>query len=150
MENYQSLWFEAEEAGAFTLSWETANAQFDKLTLIDNITGVQTDMLTRDSYAFEGDPSQYASRFKIVIGEWKDVEENEETLATNFAFQMGDELIINGEGRLEIVDMMGRVLMTTELFGTQSHVRKPSMAAGLYVLRLTDGTATKVQKMVIK
>ena len=153
VEDYQPLWFEADEAGTYTLSWETANAEFETLTLIDNITGVTTDMLERDSYTFEATPEQYASRFKIVIGDYKDVDENEAPEPVEgpaFAFQMGDEIVVNGEGRLEIIDVTGRVLQATTLYGSQSRVGKPAAAAGVYVLRLTDGTGTQVQKMVIE
>jgi hypothetical protein len=152
VENYQALWFEAEEEGTYTLSWETANAEFEALTLVDNITGVMTDMLTNDSYTFEATPDQYASRFKIVIGEYKDIEENEGDTSTTatFAFMMGDELVVNGEGHLEIMDVTGRVLQSTTLYDFQNRVSKPTAAAGVYVLRLTDDKGTKVQKMVIE
>ena len=53
------------------------NAEFEALTLVDNITGVVTDMLAHGSYTFEATPEQYASRFRIVVGDYKDIEENE-------------------------------------------------------------------------
>lgn len=154
VEDYQSLRFEATEEGIFTLTWNTANAKFDKLTLIDNITGTTTDMLGRDSYSFEATPDQYASRFKVVIGDYKGIDEPEvpepvEGPACNFAFQMGDQLVVSGEGNLQIIDMLGRVVMTDQLTGSQSTTSLPS-AAGVYVLRLTDTNGTRMQKMVIR
>ena len=152
VEDYQPLWFEAIEAGAYTLTWETANADFEALTLVDNITGTVTDMLARDSYVFEANPDQYASRFKIIIGDFKEIEEYDDpsTDLRTFAFQMGNTLVVNGEGRLEIIDMMGRIMGTEELHGSQSTMPMPQVAAGVYVLRLTDQNRTKTQKIVIE
>ena len=150
VEDYQPLWFEADEAGTYTLSWETANAEFESLTLVDNITGRVTDMLATSSYTFEANPSQYESRFKIVIGDWKDVEEHEDGPSTGsgtFAYQMGDEIIVDGEGRLEVVDMTGRVIVSRAGVHT---VSTNGIVPGVYLLRLNDGKGTKVQKMVIK
>ena len=152
VEDYQPLWFEADEAGTYTLSWETANAEFESLTLVDNLTGRVTDMLATSSYAFEADPSQYESRFKIVIGDWKDVEEHEDVASTGsgtFAYQMGDEIIVDGEGRLEVVDMLGHVVVSRDASRSPG-LSTAGMTPGVYVLRLNDGKGTKVQKMVIK
>ena len=153
VEDYQSLRFEATEAGTFTLTWNTANAEFDKLTLIDNIAGTTTDMLGRESYCFEATPDQYPSRFKVVIGDYKGIEEPEEdglsTGSRTFAFQMGDQLVVNGEGDLQIVDMLGRIVMTDQLTGSQSTTSLPK-TAGVYLLRLTGSNGTQTQKIVIR
>ena len=150
----QALHLVADEAGTYTLSWETANAEFESLTLVDNLTGRVTDMLATGSYAFDADPSQYESRFKIVIGDWKDVEENEGGASTGsatatFAYQSGDEIIVDGEGRLEVVDMLGRVVACSEASQAPT-LSTAGMTPGVYVLRLNDGKGTKVQKMIIK
>lgn len=152
MEDYQPLHFKASEAGTFTLTWNTANGQFSELTLIDNIAGTTTDMLSRDSYSFEANPDQYRARFKVVIGDYKDIEEFEEdspsTDTETFAFVMGDELVVNGEGRFEVIDMLGRVIKTETMTGSQSRTVLPD-TTGVYVLRLTNKNGTKVQKMVV-
>ena len=152
VEDYQPLWFEADEAGTYTLTWETANAEFEALTLVDNITGVMTDMLTHDSYTFEANPDQYASRFKIVIGDWKDIEENEGGPSTGsgtatFAYQLGDEIVLNVEGHLEIMDVTGRIIISRD---ATRHVSTNGMVPGIYILRLTDKNGTRTQKMVIE
>ena len=152
VEDYQPLWFEADEAGTYTLSWETANVEFESLTLVDNITGRVTDMLATSSYAFEADPSQYESRFKIVIGDWKDVEENEvpePVEGPTFAYQSGDEIIVDGEGLLEVVDMLGRVVVSRDA-SQASGLSTAGMTPGVYVLRLNDGKGTRIQKIIIK
>ena len=148
--DYQPLHFKAGETGTFTLEWNTANGTFEALTLIDNIAGTTTDMLAHDSYSFEGNPDQYSARFKVVVGDYKDIEEyDKEDYNPNFAFLMGDELVVNGEGNLQIIDMLGRVVMTDQLTGSQSTTNLPK-TAGVYVLRLTDTNGTRTQKMVIR
>ena len=151
--DYQPLHFKAGETGTFTLEWNTANGTFEALTLIDNIAGTTTDMLAHDSYSFEGNPDQYSARFKVVVGDYKGIDEPEEdgpsTGSGTFAFQMGDQLVVNGEGNLQIIDMLGRVVMTDQLTGSQSTTNLPK-TAGVYVLRLTDTNGTRTQKMVIR
>ena len=153
----QPLWFDATEAGTYTLGWETANGEFEALTLVDNITGMRTDMLARDNYVFEADPEQYASRFKIVIGEYKDIDEyNEDGPSTGsgtertFAFMNNGTLVVNGEGSLEIMDVLGRVISVEDLHDSQNMVPMPQGAAGMYVLRLTCDGVTQVQKIVVE
>ena len=151
--DYQPLHFKAGETGTFTLEWNTANGTFEALTLIDNIAGTTTDMLAHDSYSFEGNPDQYSARFKVVVGDYKGIDEPEEdgpsTGSGTFAFQMGDQLVVNGEGELQIIDMLGRVVMTDQLTGSQSTTNLPK-TAGVYVLRLTNTNGTRTQKMVIR
>ena len=148
--DYQSLCFAAEEDGNFTLSWNTANANFSSLTLVDNITGVKTDMLTHDHYTFQGRVSDYATRFKIVFGAFTDVEEQEETLTETFAFINGDNLIVNGTGHFDVIDVLGRVIYATELTDTQNTVSLPANFKGVGVLRISNGNEVKVQKIIIK
>ena len=112
-------------------------------------------MLSRNSYSFEANSDQYASRFKIVIGDYKDIEEHVEaglsTGSGTFAFQMGDELVVNGEGTLSLYDMTGRLLMQTSLHGSQTNIALPKVSAGVYVLRLTsDRNGVKTQKIILE
>lgn len=148
-EGYQSLNFDASENGNFTLNWERANDNFSSLTLIDNITGVKTDMLTHDHYTFEGRIDDYTSRFKIVFGTLTD-EDEEEPSIENFAFFNNGDLIVNGEGRLDIIDVLGRVLYSAELTDTQNTVNLPQNAKGVCMIRLTKGDNVKVQKFFVR
>ena len=149
-EGSQPLYFDAQENGTFTLSWNTANANFSSLTLVDNLTGVKYDMLAHDSYTFEGSTSDYKSRFKIVIGEFTDVEENEETVTNNFAFFDGSEWVVNGQGQLTVTDMMGRVVYNTNLTNDQNRVSLNSLSQGMYLMQVSDANNTMVQKIVVR
>ncbi len=150
-EGYQSLHFAAEENGNFTLNWNTANAEFSSLTLVDNITGVKTDMLTHDHYTFEGNTNDYTSRFKIVFGTVNnEEEEGSSTGSETFAFFNEGNLIVNGEGRLDVIDVLGRVVYSAELTDTQNTVSLPYNAKGVCVLRLTNGDNVKVQRLYVR
>ena len=146
--DYQSLNFAAEEDGNFTLSWERANDNFNSLTLVDNVTGIKTDMLTHDHYTFEGRVSDYNSRFKIVFGEMDTNEE--EPVLEHFAFFDHGNLIVNGTGHFEVIDVLGRVVYNAELTDTQNTVSLPSNVRGVCMLCFTRNNETKVQKMVIQ
>jgi len=141
------------EDGYFTMRWSTYHGDFSYLHLIDNLTGADVDCLTTDEYKFEGKASDYNSRFKLVF-DCTGIDEPEapepDEGPTVFAFQMGDELIVNGEGVLQMFDLNGRCLMTRQAVGQQSSVSLPQVAAGMYLLRLTSNKQVRVQKMVIK
>jgi len=139
------LWFEANEDDIFTMKWNTANGDFHSMYLIDNITGVQYDMLRNDTYVFEGHKNDYKSRFYIVF-DVTDVEEHEDDF---FIVFHGSECVVTGEGDLDFVDVLGHVLMHTHVDGGQTRITLPKVAPSVYFMRLTNGKSTKVQKIII-
>ena len=142
------VWFTTKEDGVFTLTWNTHNGIFSSLHLIDNLTGVDYDMLANDSYTFEASTGDYASRFYITYS-CTDVEEYNES-NDSFAFFDGSEWIINGKGYLEVVDVMGRVLFTERLTNDQNRVSLNGYAKGVYLMRVSDNKNVKVQKIVVR
>lgn len=159
-EDYQTLFaptgtstvpvrFEPSQNGVYTLRWETMHGDFSHLHLIDNLTGADIDLLNQTEYRFEGKVGDYVSRFKLVF-EVTDIEEHEQESQTNFAFQFGDELVVNGGGELSVFDVQGRHIMTRSLTGAQSSISLPRTAAGLYILRLAGDKQVKIQKLIIK
>ena len=144
--------FDVLEDGIFTMRWGTMHGDFSYLHLIDNLTGMDVDCLRQSEYHFEAKTTDYKSRFKLVF-ECTGVEEQEDDGSggpSTFAFRMGDELVINGEGYLQVFDLNGRQLLAKQVYGTQNTVGLPKVAAGLYVLRLTTNNQSKTQKMVIE
>ena len=140
------LWFEAKDDDVFTIKWNTANGDFHEMYLVDNMTGVRYDMVAHDSYTFEGHKGDYPSRFYITFNV-TDVEENDDA-NHGFAFFDGSQWVVTGEGQLEFVDMHGRVLWKKRVDG-QSRVGLPQVAPSLYLLRLTNGRETRIQKIII-
>lgn len=143
--------FEAYEDGEFTLTWDTENGNFHYLHLIDNMTGVDVDCLAETEYRFTAKKDDFRSRFRLLFG-YTDIEEGENGGQENstFAFQSGDELVINGEGAFTMFDVTGREMMSTETHGAQTIAPLPDIATGVYLLRLETVNGTKVQKIVIK
>ena len=144
--------FETVEDTEYTMRWNTRNGDFSYLHLIDNMTGADVNCLTTDEYRFSARTSDYKSRFRLVFG-YTGLEENQDygdsPSIENFAFMMGDGLVVTGEGSLQVFDLNGRMLLSRELRDVQTTIQLPEVANGVYMLRLTDGKQSRVQKMVI-
>ena len=145
--------FKAFDDDTFTLTWNTQNADFSYLHLIDNMTGVDVDCMRASTYHFEGKTTDYTSRFRLVF-DFTGIDDHEvpEPVEgpTPFAFMNGDEMVVNGDGMLQLFDINGRCVYSTVLHDMQSTVSLPKVTAGVYILRLTDSHSARTQKMVIK
>ena len=131
--------FMASENGEYTLTIsETIQSPLDNLHLIDNMTGADIDLLATPSYTFNAKTTDYASRFKLVFAT-SDADDD------NFAFINNGQLIVTGEGTLQVFDVLGRQLYSNANF-QHSTTHFP---AGVYVLRLVNGESVKTQKIVI-
>jgi len=135
--------FEAAKNGTYTLSFEVKDLEVDYLHLIDNITGANVDLLQTPSYNFEAKTSDYASRFKLVFA----VNDGPSTGSGTFAFISNGDIIVTGEGMLQVIDMAGRIIVSKD---AARHVSANEMPAGVYVLRLINGDNVKTQKIVIE
>ena len=139
--------FKAKENGTYTLTVSNSlNSQFSILNLIDHLTGANTDLLANPSYTFTAKTTDYESRFKLVFcADGNDNKiENEK-----FAFISNGELIVNGTGMLQVVDMLGHQLSSRQ---ATSVFRLPTsdFSPGVYVLRLINGDIVKTQKIVVR
>ena len=142
------VYFTTEEDGTFTLTWETMHGEFSSLLLVDNMTGTVTDMLRAERYTFDAGADDYASRFYITY-RVTDVEEHNEGDGT-FAWFDGSEWIVEGQGVLDVVDVMGRTVYSERLVNEKNRVGLNGVAKGVYLLRVSDGTNTMVQKIVVR
>ena len=61
-----------------------------------------------------------------------------------------DELVVNGEGQLQMFDLTGRLVMSVSTKGAQSRVALPEISSGMYVLRINEKNGVKTQKIVIE
>ena len=135
--------FKAEKNGNYTLSFSNENVEFGYLRLIDNLTGVETDLLETSSYSFEAKTTDYESRFRLVFATGNSSDDS-------FAYFNNGNLVINNEGQatLQVVDVMGRILKSETINGSASI--NVNAAPGVYMLRLINGNDVKVQKVVIE
>jgi len=137
--------FTTKNNGRYTLTAEVEEVSFNYLHLIDNMTGEDVDLLVNPSYTFDARTTDYASRFKLVFvakGEAADGDND-----APFAFISNGNIIVNGEGILQVIDMMGRVVVSGD---AMNRVSTSEMPAGVYVLRLINGNEVRTQKIVVK
>ncbi len=140
--------FTTEQDGEYTLSWNTQNGDFTSLRLVDNLTGTNYDMLANDHYTFTASTEDYASRFYITYTV-TDVDENVDG-ESNFAYFDGSDWVVNGQGTLDVVDVLGRTLFSQRLTNDQNRVNLNGVAKGVYLLRVSNGKNTMVQKIVVR
>ena len=78
-------------------------------------------MLNEGKYTFTANPNDHEYRFIVRLSE----EGNEDTnieMDDDFAFISNVEIIIIGTGTLQVIDMLGRVMLTQELSPLNSHL----------------------------
>ena len=137
-----SLGFKPKSMAQYTLTLKS-DGDFSYLHLIDRITGEDVDMLIEDDYTFIGTPKDIEDRFLVRLrfsGHAVD--------SDIFAYQNGNDIIVEGYGELQIFDMMGRVIGTQRVNGVET-CHGASLPAGIYIFRLT-GDNQKIQKIVVK
>ncbi|MBQ2188826.1 MAG: InlB B-repeat-containing protein [Bacteroidales bacterium] len=136
-----SLYFKAATTGNYTISMKQSDADLGYLHLIDRLTGADVNMLL-DDYTFVGSPRDTENRFIVRFSE------NSNGMAENnyFAYQNGDQIIVNGNGELQVFDATGRMVMNTNVNGIQT-VNVP--ATGMYIFRMV-GESVQTQKIVVR
>jgi hypothetical protein len=136
--------FKAEKDGTYTLSVsESLNSKFLILNLIDNLTGTDVDLLANPSYRFEAKTTDYESRFKLVFATGNATDDH-------FAYISNGTLIVNGEGTLQVIDILGHILLSQEVHADSCHLSSDFLTSGVYVLQLVNGDQVKTQKIVVK
>ena len=134
--------FKARKNGTYTLIVDVEETEIGYLHLIDNLTGNDVDLLLTPSYTFEAQTIDYESRFRLVFS--SDAKNND-----NFAFVNNGNIIINGTGTIQVIDLLGHVLVCRDA-RRASTISTTGMTPGVYVLRLINGDDVKTQKIVIQ
>ena len=135
--------FKAAQEGSYTLSVNISGVDMEYLHLIDNLTGIETDLLATSTYTFKACPADFASRFRLAFNA-------KEGPDSDFAFYDGGCFIIHNEGEatLQVLDMVGHILLSVD--GRTRCVPASGMTPGVYMLRLVHGENVKVQKVVVR
>ena len=138
--------FRAYVTGEYTITVNPEEVEMGYLHLIDNIAGVDVDLLANPSYTFNARYDDYESRFRLVFS----ANMVNADLNDDFAFFSNGQLVIANEGEslLQVIDVNGRIVMTESVNGTCS--KAINVKAGVYVLRLIQGTDVKTQKIIVK
>lgn len=138
------LSFKAKAVDRYTLN-VNADGNFNYLHLIDKLTGEEVDLLIQNDYSFIGSPVDPEERFLVKSRDYSDVDELMEN--TTFAYVSNGDIVVSGEGTMQLIDMTGRVVETRGISGAET-VCKPS--SGVYIVRIVNGTNVKIQKIVVR
>ena len=138
--------FKAKENGQYTISVNPDGVEMAYLHLIDNMTGADVDVLASPSYTFTAKTTDYESRFKLVFVA-NNASDGSSTGSETFAFISNGNIIVNGGGVLQIIDVTGRIIVSRDGVHT---VSTNGMVPGMYVLRLINGDDVKTQKIVVR
>ena len=136
------LSFNANQMGNYTISIEP-NGKFQTVTLVDRFTGIETNMLVED-YHFTAMSNVNTNRFIIKMVNGQQTTDN-----SHFVFQSGEDLIIDAEGTVQIIDVMGRVLVSDDVESTNNRINVSGFQNGTYMVRVINGSEVKVEKVVI-
>ena len=147
--------FKAHADGQYTLTVNPEGVELSYLHLIDNMTGADVDLLAAGpstgsgaSYTFTAKTTDYESRFRLVFA--ANNEDGSSTGSEAFAFISNGNIIVNGTGTLQVIDMTGRVMRTVGLSQCGSRTTTAGMTPSVYVLRLINGNNVKTQKIVVR
>ena len=112
--------FKARKNGDYVLNFSgdviarsAATKQSTYVHLIDNLTGIDVDLLQTPSYTFTARHDDYASRFRLVFSP-NDNDNDNDNEADDFAFISNGNIIVNGTGTLQVFDLLGRQLYYRE------------------------------------
>ena len=127
------LYFKAKETGTYTINFEN-DAKLENVYLIDKYEDITIDLSENDSYTFVGSAADRPDRFVISF------RSSENSV---FAYQSGNDIVVSGEGELQIFDVMGRNIMNTMINGVQTVNVK---SQGVYIFKLNE----KTQKVIVR
>jgi len=134
------LYFDAKEMGIYTLTFDV-KGDYENLYLLDKMTGEELNLLLENEYKFMASANDNTERFVLKLTSDTD------SVDENFIFINDDELIISSAGTIQIIDMMGRVVMTEENHNGRINIGGLDNAA--YVIRCINENGVKVQKIVV-
>ena len=136
------LFFDAKEMGNYSISIEP-NGKFQSVTLVDRMTGIETNMLL-DSYTFTATANDNPNRFVLKLANGQ-----EPTANSNFVYQSGEELIVEAEGTIQIIDVMGRMVYNNDVESSNNRINVSNLKGATYIVRNITDNDVKVQKVVI-
>lgn len=132
------LYFKANETGTYTISFAGDEMSLNGIYLIDILAEEEIDLSVNPSYTFIGSPADRMARFKIVFRN-----ANGDGTSDIFAYQNGNDIIVSGEGELQIFDVMGRMVSRQRVNGVETVNAMPD---GVYIFKLNGMT----QKIVVR
>ncbi|MBQ8761524.1 MAG: T9SS type A sorting domain-containing protein [Bacteroidales bacterium] len=138
-----TLHFDAKEMGNYTLTFDI-DGDYDNLYLIDKKKGEKVNLLIENEYSFMANSTDDTDRFVIKMDNGQQTTDN-----SHFVYVSGDELIINAEGTIQIIDMMGRVVYSNDVANDNNRIDVSGFNKAAYVVRVINEKEVKVQKVIL-
>ena len=135
--------FEVSEMGNYSIS-ALPNGEFDEITLIDRFTGIETNLLM-EVYNFTATSNDSYDRFIVKLK----VNGQQSTDNGQFVYQSGEDLILGIEGKVQIIDMMGRTVYSNDVTSTNNRINVSNFNDAAYIVRVINEEGVNVQKVVI-
>ena len=134
--------FHANEMGNYTIA-AVAEGDFSSVVLLDRFTGAETNLLVED-YDFTATSRDEHDRFIVKLVNGQQSADN-----SHFAYVSGEDLILEAEGKVQIIDVMGRMVYSNDVEGDNNRIDVSNFRNGAYVVRLINEEGVKVQKIVV-
>lgn len=135
------LCFKAKTTGKYTLSVKP-EGEYSYLHLVDRMAGKDIDLLQENEYSFIASINDNDDRFIVRLGENSGSD-------NDFAYQNGSDIVISGNGELQVFDVMGR-LVTKQYINGVGTWHSSSSENGVFILKLVNGNNVKTQKIVVR
>lgn len=133
--------FDVKKMGYYTIS-VTPNGDFSSVILYDRVEDVETEMLTGGGYRFMAqNANDNYDRFVLKLAK-KPADED------IFVYQSGDELVVNAEGLVQIIDVMGRIIYSGNQNGV-NRINVSGMENSACMIRNINNNEVRTQKIVI-
>ena len=135
--------FEAMTMGQYTISLQQENCDFEGLYLLDKETGEKVNILEED-YTFMATTADNAERFVLLKDNGQQTTDN-----SHFAYQSGEDLIISVEGKVQIIDVMGRIIYSNDVTSDNNRIDVSGFDNAAYIVRVVNENGVKVQKLIV-
>ena len=133
--------FDAKEMGSYTLSFDV-EGDFENLVLLDRMTGEKINLLLENEYSFIAASDDNTDRFILSLAD-----SQQPTVDSDFAYINNGNLIVNAEGLVQIIDIMGRVVIAEE--NHNGIINISSLKDAAYIVRCVSENDVKTQKIVV-
>lgn len=137
------LYFDAKEMGSYSLAIET-EGRFDNVYLYDKMTNETIDMLAEGEYRFTSTADENPNRFVIRFNR-----DNDNITSDNFVYQSEDNLYVNAEGTIQIIDVMGRIVYSSDVENDNNVINVSHLNKATYFVRNINENQVRIQKIVI-
>ena len=125
----------------YTLTFDIKGI-YENLYLLDKMTGEKVNLLLENEYSFIANSNDRNDRFILMKTDGQ-----QPTTNSNFAYINNGELYIDAAGSIQIIDMMGRIVMTEEIHNGIINIGKLNGAA--YIVRCINENEVKTQKIIV-